>query len=137
MGQSSCGLCLLGSRLMVILPIVLEQSQQVLAPAHPRLRPQGSRLIWKQIRVYRQDHHLYNRGIIRPAIMTQRYPHNKLFEQILNPANRHNPYPLYAQLRETPISQQEDGTYVVSTYRDIEALLYDPRISSDERKSTR
>jgi cytochrome P450 len=60
-----------------------------------------------------------------------------LFEQILNPANRHNPYPLYAQLRETPISQQEDGTYVVSTYREIEALLYDPRISSDERKSTR
>jgi cytochrome P450 len=61
----------------------------------------------------------------------------KLFEQILNPANRHNPYPLYAQLRETPISQQDDGTYVVSTYREIEALLYDPRISSDERKSTR
>ena len=61
----------------------------------------------------------------------------KLFEQILNPANRHNPYPLYAQLRETPISQQEDGTYVVSTYREIEALLYDPRISSDQRKSTR
>jgi cytochrome P450 len=61
----------------------------------------------------------------------------KRFEQILNPANRHNPYQLYAQLRETPISQQEDGTYVVSTYREIEALLYDPRISSDERKSTR
>jgi cytochrome P450 len=61
----------------------------------------------------------------------------KLFEQILDPANRHNPYPLYAQLREAPISQQEDGTYVVSTYREIEALLYDPRISSDERKSTR
>jgi cytochrome P450 len=61
----------------------------------------------------------------------------KLFEQILNTANRHNPYPLYAQLRETPISQQEDGTYVVSTYREIEALLYDPRITSDERKSTR
>lgn len=61
----------------------------------------------------------------------------KLFEQILKPANRHNPYPLYAQLRKTPISQQEDGTYVVSTYREIEALLYDPRISSDERKSTR
>jgi cytochrome P450 len=61
----------------------------------------------------------------------------ELFEQILNPANRHNPYPLYAQLRETPISKQEDGTYVVSTYREVEALLYDPRITSDERKSTR
>jgi cytochrome P450 len=62
--------------------------------------------------------------------------HGKLFEQIFNPANRHNPYPLYAQLRKIPISQQEDGTYVVST-GEIEALLYDPRISSDERKSTR
>jgi cytochrome P450 len=61
----------------------------------------------------------------------------KLFEEILNPVNRPNPYPLYTQLRKTPISQQEDGTYVVSTYREIEALLYDPRISSDERKSTR
>ena len=61
----------------------------------------------------------------------------KLFEEILKPVNRPNPYPLYAQLRKTPISQQEDGTYVVSTYREIEALLYDPRISSDQRKSTR
>jgi hypothetical protein len=26
---------------------------------------------------------------------------------------------------------------VVSTYTEIEALLYDPRISSDQRKSTR
>lgn len=69
--------------------------------------------------------------------MTQRYRHNRLFEQILNPANRHNPYPLYAQLRETPVSQQEDGTYVVSTYGEIEALLYDPRTSSDDRNSAR
>src|SRR5215472_9483830 len=61
----------------------------------------------------------------------------KLFEEILKPVNRPNPYPLYVQLRNTPACKQEDGTYVVSTYREIEALLYDPRISSDERKSTR
>jgi cytochrome P450 len=60
----------------------------------------------------------------------------KLFEQILKPANRPNPYPLYSRLRATPVSKQEDGTYVVSTYREIVALLHDPRISSDERKST-
>jgi hypothetical protein len=60
-----------------------------------------------------------------------------LFEQILKPANRPNPYPLYSQLRATPVSKQEDDTYVVSTYREIVALLHDPRISSDERKSTR
>jgi cytochrome P450 len=61
----------------------------------------------------------------------------KLFEEILKPVNRPNPYPLYSQLRATPVSTQEDGTYVVSTYREIVSLLHDPRISSDERKSTR
>src|SRR4026209_2979597 len=61
----------------------------------------------------------------------------KLFEEILKPANRPNPYPLYSQLRATPVSKQEDGTYVVSTYREILSLLHDPRISSDLRKSIR
>jgi cytochrome P450 len=60
-----------------------------------------------------------------------------LFAQVLDPVNRPNPYPLYARLRETPVSRQDDGTYVVSTYREIAALLHDPRISSDERKSAR
>jgi cytochrome P450 len=59
----------------------------------------------------------------------------KLFAQVLDPASRANPYPLYARLRQTPVSVQEDGTYVVSTYREISLLLHDPRISSDERKS--
>ena len=63
--------------------------------------------------------------------------HGKLFEEILKPANRPNPYPLYSQLRATPVSKQEDSTYVVSTYREIVSLLHDPRISSDLRKSKR
>jgi cytochrome P450 len=62
-------------------------------------------------------------------------PPGRLFDQVLDPANRANPYPLYARLRETPVSLQADGTYVVSTYREISQLLHDPRISSDERKS--
>ena len=57
-----------------------------------------------------------------------------LLRQITDYANRANPYPLYAQLRETPVSRQEDGAYVVSTYREIVELLHDPRISSDLRK---
>ena len=56
-----------------------------------------------------------------------------VFDQILDFAHRPNPYPLYARLRETPVSRQEDGTYVVSTYREIVALLHDPRVSSDQR----
>jgi cytochrome P450 len=63
-------------------------------------------------------------------------PPEKLFAQVLDPASRANPYPLYARLRETPVSVQEDGTYVFSTYREISLLLHDPRISSDERKSS-
>jgi cytochrome P450 len=61
----------------------------------------------------------------------------KLFAQVLDPANRPNPYALYARLRETPVALQEDGTFVVSTYREIVALLHHPSISSDESKSTR
>jgi cytochrome P450 len=56
-----------------------------------------------------------------------------VFAQILNYANRPNPYPLYAELRKTPVARQADGSYVVSTYREIEELLHDPRISSDRR----
>src|SRR5215470_19727362 len=63
-----------------------------------------------------------------------------ILQQIFDSTNRANPYPLWAQLRQTAVCWQEDGpdeagTYVVSTYREIEALLHDPRISSDLRKS--
>jgi cytochrome P450 len=55
------------------------------------------------------------------------------FDQILDPANRANPYPLYAELRKTPVTRQADSTYVVSTYHEIVTLLHDPRVSSDDR----
>ena len=56
------------------------------------------------------------------------------FEQVLDFANRANPYPLYARLRQTPVARQADGSYVVSTYREIVALLNDPRVSSELRQ---
>jgi hypothetical protein len=48
------------------------------------------------------------------------------------------PLPAVGELRQTPVGFREDGpdeagTYVVSTYREIEALLHDPRISSEWR----
>ena len=63
-----------------------------------------------------------------------------ILRQIYDQANRPNPWPLWAKLRETPVCWQEDGpdeagTYVVSTYRGLEALFHDPRLSSDERNS--
>lgn len=56
-----------------------------------------------------------------------------IYQQVLDPANRPNPYPLYAELRRTPVTREDDGTYVVSTYNEIVALLHDPRVSSDPR----
>jgi cytochrome P450 len=56
-----------------------------------------------------------------------------VFTQVLDYANRANPYPLYAELRKTPVARQDDGSYVVSTYAEIVELLHDPRISSDPR----
>jgi fatty acid omega-hydroxylase len=56
------------------------------------------------------------------------------WQQSLRYENRPNPYPFYEELRKTPVSRQPDGTYVVSTYREVVQLLHDPRVSSDERK---
>jgi cytochrome P450 len=51
-----------------------------------------------------------------------------LLARILDYANRANPYPLYAQLRTTPVFRAPNGAYVVSTYREIWDLMHDPRI---------
>jgi cytochrome P450 len=56
-----------------------------------------------------------------------------IWQQILDYSHRADPYPLYAELRKTPVVRAEDGSYVVSTYREIVALLHDPRLSSDLR----
>jgi cytochrome P450 len=56
-----------------------------------------------------------------------------LLRQITDYANRADPYPLYAELRKTPVVQDEEGPYLVSTYWEIKELLHDPRISSDAR----
>ena len=59
----------------------------------------------------------------------------EIFTRILDPANRPNPYPLYAQLRETPVAPLADGFYAVSSYAAVSPLLHDPRMGKDQRKS--
>ncbi|MGW6983070.1 cytochrome P450 [Streptomyces sp. NPDC054932] len=56
-----------------------------------------------------------------------------MLRQIIDYSSRANPYPLYEELRRTPVFHDEDGPYVVSTYHEIQSLLHDPRISSDPR----
>ncbi|WP_345819321.1 cytochrome P450 [Methylobacterium fujisawaense] len=55
-----------------------------------------------------------------------------LFAAVMDPANRADPYPLYARLRQRPVSRQRDGSYVVSTHAAIRGLLFDPRLSSED-----
>ncbi|WP_411101662.1 cytochrome P450 [Streptomyces sp. cmx-4-9] len=62
-----------------------------------------------------------------------------ILREIIDYANRADPYPLYEELRKTPVFHDGNGgPYVVSTYYEIQSLLHDPRISSDARnlKST-
>jgi len=61
--------------------------------------------------------------------MTTMAAQTDLLAQILDPAHRANPYPLYAELRATPVLRAWDGSYVVSTYRDVALLTHDPRLS--------
>ncbi|MEU8468007.1 cytochrome P450 [Streptomyces sp. NPDC029006] len=56
------------------------------------------------------------------------------WQQSLRYANRANPYPFYEELRMTPVARQPDGSYVVSTYREVVQLLHDLRVTSDPRK---
>lgn len=55
-----------------------------------------------------------------------------LFSEVLDRANRADPYPIYARLRENPVSPQRDGSVVVSTHAAIRSLIFDPRLSSED-----
>lgn len=58
-------------------------------------------------------------------------------QRIFDYSARANPYPLYAELRRTPVARQEDGSYVISAYREITDVLNDPHLSSDVRNLSR
>jgi cytochrome P450 len=62
--------------------------------------------------------------------MTTQTTQPDLLMQILDYSNRANPYPLYAELRKTPVRRAPNGAYVVSTYRETWTLMHDPRISA-------
>ncbi|MFF7140276.1 MULTISPECIES: cytochrome P450 [Streptomyces] len=58
--------------------------------------------------------------------------HASLLRRITDYSSRADPYPLYEELRRTPVLHEEDGgPYAISSYWDILSLLHDPRISSD------
>jgi cytochrome P450 len=71
-------------------------------------------------------------GLMREG---DRMPDATLLDQVKDFANRPNPYPVYAKLRENPVSRQDDGTdagtWVAATHGTIARLLQDPRVSSE------
>lgn len=57
-------------------------------------------------------------------------PDPTLFARIKDPANRADPYPLYAASHGAAVSRQDDGSYLVTSHAAIRSLLFDPRVSS-------
>ncbi|MFK0252884.1 cytochrome P450, partial [Streptomyces sp. NPDC090445] len=53
--------------------------------------------------------------------------------RILDYSSRADPYPLYAELRQTPVARQDDGSYAISTYHELMDVLHNPHLSSDVR----
>jgi cytochrome P450 len=49
--------------------------------------------------------------------------------------NRPDPYRFFDELRKTPVARVADSLYVVTGYRELEALAHDPRVSSDMSRS--
>jgi cytochrome P450 len=56
---------------------------------------------------------------------------DNIMRQVGRRANRPNPWPLYAQLRQDRVVRLEEHRYAIGRYDDVVALLHDPRVSSD------
>lgn len=58
-------------------------------------------------------------------------------QRVMDPASRADPYCLYAEMREKPVWQEPDGSFVVSRYEDVARLIRDPRLSVEPQNSPR
>jgi cytochrome P450 len=73
----------------------------------------------------------------QPAEPAEQAESHGLLRQLLDPANRADPYRLYTQLRDRgPFHLPEGNLAVFSTYRDCDEVLRHPSSSSDRTKST-
>ncbi len=57
-----------------------------------------------------------------------------LLSELTDPANRANPWPIYAEFRAQRIVPLGDHDHAVARYEDVISLLHDPRVSSDPHK---
>ncbi|HEY2058337.1 MAG TPA: cytochrome P450 [Amycolatopsis sp.] len=63
---------------------------------------------------------------------TQSYPAAAMYRRLLDQANRHDPYPHFAELAREPIQRLDENSWLVSRHADISALLRDPRLSAED-----
>jgi fatty acid omega-hydroxylase len=59
---------------------------------------------------------------------------DQAFAEAMKFENRPNPYPFFDELRKTPVARLTNGTYIVTGFKEIVALVHDPRVSADLRK---
>ena len=58
------------------------------------------------------------------------------FAEAMKFENRWNPYPFFDELRKTPVARVANGVYAVTGYKELIALIHDPRVSADPSKRT-
>ena len=58
---------------------------------------------------------------------------DQAFAEAMRFENRWNPYPFFDELRKTPVAHLTNGLYIVTGYKEIIALIHDPRVSADLR----
>lgn len=56
-----------------------------------------------------------------------------LFDDLLKPENRADPYPFWTELAKEPVVRTSTGSYVVTGYEDVRLGFQDPRLSADPR----
>ena len=65
------------------------------------------------------------------------YPAAVPYGRLLDHANRHDPYPHFAELAGEPVQRLDESTWVVTGHAEISALLRDPRLSAQNEVDPR
>jgi len=65
------------------------------------------------------------------------YPAAVPYRRLLDHANRHNPYPYFAELAGKPIQRLDEHTWIVTGHAEISVLLRDPRLSAQDEVDPR
>jgi fatty acid omega-hydroxylase len=58
---------------------------------------------------------------------------DQAFAEAMKFENRPNPYPFFDELRKTPVARLTNGIHVVTGFKELMALIHDPRVSADLR----